>query len=279
MPVTIRGRTRKAVVVRATQPNAGVRVWYQKQLEAIIGEMHLDISLQLSLAFAETPPDGITHDARKRSPQANIDRTLKDWSKKWTLKLDKMSLDISKKFAGKSFTMSQATFAKNLADAGFTIKFQPTQKALNAYKGEIAENVNLIKAVADQYKTNVQSAVWNSVRVGGKMSDLSKSLHKEYGVSVNRAALIARDQNAKATATIDKVRRLQLGLTQARWQHSSAGKEPRPTHVEFDGVLFEIETGMWDPDADGKGKGRFVQPGQLINCRCTSSAIIPGFED
>lgn len=275
----LRAKTVKPIVLRAVQPNAGVRIWYQKQLEKLLGEMHLDIALQLSLAFSETPPEGVTHDARKRSPQVNIDRTLKDWTKKWTLRIDKMSLDLSKRFAGKAYTTTQASFERSLSDAGFTIKFQPTQKALNAYKGVIAENINLIQSIPKQYATNVQSAVWNSVRVGGKMSDLSKALHKEYGVTVERAALIARDQNAKATAVIDKTRRLQLGLTEARWQHSSAGKTFRKTHVDADGELFDISKGMWDPDADGKGKGRFVQPGELINCRCTSSAVIPGFED
>jgi uncharacterized protein with gpF-like domain len=61
-----------------------------------------------------------------------------------------------------------------------------------------------------------------------------------------------------------------LGITQAIWQHSHAGKKPRPSHVKADGKTFDIEKGMY---LDGK----WVQPAEEYNCRCTSRAIIEGF--
>jgi SPP1 gp7 family putative phage head morphogenesis protein len=264
--------TRKPVVVSATSPNAGVRSWYQRQIDDLLGAMHLDICARLGEALNETPIEGLAADAK--SPVSNIDRVLKAWSKKWTLRFDKLSLDLSRRFAAKSFSATQASMEAALKRAGFTIKFQPTKHALEAYKSVIAENINLIRSISEEYHRDVQTAVWTSVRAGGKMSTLSKNLHKTYGVSVKRAALIARDQNAKATATIENTRRQQLGIKQAIWQHSSAGKEPRPTHVAMNGKMYDLNKGMWDSD-----EKEFVLPGQLINCRCTSRAIIPGFED
>lgn len=264
-------------VVDPTWPNAGVRAWYFKQLEDELGQAHLDLATELQLAFLETPPRLIAADAK--SPITNIDRVLNKWGKKWTLKFDKLSLDLSKKFARKNFHVTETQMQEAFRRAGFTVKFQPTKAGLEAYKAVVAENVNLIKNLPESYITGIKSAVWTSVRAGGDMAALSQKLHKNYEISVKRAALISRDQNAKATAVIENTRRQELGIKKAIWQHSAAGKEPRPTHVEMDGKEFELSKGMYDPDANGPGKGEWIWPGQLINCRCTSRSIIPGFED
>jgi SPP1 gp7 family putative phage head morphogenesis protein len=268
----IDAKTNKRIVVEPTWPNSGVRIWYQKALETLIGEAHLDISLQLGLALLETPPTLIAADAK--SPVSNIDKTLKAWSKKWTLKFNGLSLDLSRKFVAKNFRYAETSMKAAFKKAGFTVAFKPGRPAMEAYRKVIAENVNLIKSIPQQYLTDVQSSVWSSVSAGGNMGTLSRKLHKNYEVTVKRAALIARDQNAKATATIENARRQQLGIKKAIWQHSAGGKEPRPSHVAMNGKEFDLSKGMYDPD-----EKEWIFPGQLINCRCTSRSIIPGFED
>lgn len=289
-------------IVRPIFPNAGVRAWYERQLVDLLTQSHLDIALVLSLALHETPPKLLAADAwmvkhnpghggmfsmpehwyidpvylaqDAKSPIINIDRTLKTWANKWTLKFDKLSLDLSKKFATKAFGVTETAIKAAFKASGFTVKFQPTRAGLEAYRAVVAENVNLIKSIPQEYLTDVQSSVWTSVKSGGNMGTLSRKLHKNYEVSVKRAALIARDQNAKATAVIENTRRQQLGIKTAVWQHSSGGKEPRPAHVAMNGKTFALSKGMWDED-----EGEWIFPGQLINCRCTSRAVIPGFED
>jgi hypothetical protein len=71
---------------------------------------------------------------------------------------------------------------------------------------------------------------------------------------------------------MENVRRLELGLTEAIWMHSGAGRSPRPSHVAFSGKRFKLATGAF---LDGK----WVWPGSEPDCLCTSRAIIPGFED
>ena len=88
--------------------------------------------------------------------------------------------------------------------------------------------------------------------------------------SERRAAFIARDQTNKAKAAIEKARWQELGITEAIWMHSHAGKEPRPSHVAANGKRLNVNKGMY---LDGK----WVQPGEEINCRCTSRAVIKGF--
>jgi SPP1 gp7 family putative phage head morphogenesis protein len=271
--------TRRVRTTRATQPNAGVKHWYQQRLDELIAGMYLDLTLQLGLVFtresAKIEPK-VTSKTRIASDAgiSAVDKTMKTWARKWTLKFDKLSLDLSKRFARRAFGVTEASVKDAFKAAGFTVKFKPTRAGLEAYKAVVSENVNLIKSIPQEFLTNVQSSVWSSVRVGGDMGVLSRKLRANYDVTTKRAALIARDQNAKATAVIENTRRQELGITQAIWQHSAGGKEPRPTHVEMDGKLFDLKRGMWDSDEEA-----YVFPGQLINCRCTSRAVIPGFED
>lgn len=215
----------------------------------------------------------------RATPVVNLDLTMKRWAKKWTLKFDKLATTVSKRFAARNFQATESAMTGALKKSGFTVAFKPTLASMNAYRAVVAENVGLIKNLPSQYVTNVQSAVWTSVNKGADMAALSQKLRENFDITAKRAALIAVDQNNKAKAVIENTRRQQLGIKKAIWQHSSAGKEPRPTHVEMEGVEFDLSKGMFDPDANGKGKGEWIWPGQLINCRCTSRAIIPGLDN
>lgn len=210
------------------------------------------------------------------SSTKKIDAALKLWGKKWLGKFDKLSVVVSKKFATRAFSATDVSLKAALRDAGFTVAFKSTPKALESYKLVVAENVGLIRNLHASLYNKIQQDTWASVRAGADMATLSERLHKSYGIEKKRAALIARDQNAKAKAVLETTRRQELGLRRAIWQHSSGGKEPRPLHVKWgrEGAVFDLDKGMYDSD-----EGEWIFPGQLINCRCTSRAIIPGFDD
>lgn len=211
------------------------------------------------------------HDAA--NPSLLLRAALRKWGGLWVSKFDRLSLDLGAAFARKSFTITQTQMRAALKDAGFTVKFDPTPASRAAYQAVIAEQVNLIKSIPAEYLKAVESNVWSSVMKGGDMHALSTELKKSYGVTRDRAATIARDQNNKAKAIIEKTRRQELGITHAIWQHSAGGKTPRATHVALSGKAYPLSQGAWDSDASA-----YVLPGELINCRCTSRAIIPAFE-
>ena len=133
----------------------------------------------------------------------------------------------------------------------------------------IGEQVGLIRSIAEQHLGNVQRLVMESVSRGRDLHYLSVELRKRYGITKRRAALIARDQNNKATATLQSARQLEMGITHGIWRHSHAGKEPRPSHVKADGEKFDLRKGMF---LDGK----WTLPGHEINCRCWYSPILTG---
>lgn len=225
----------------------------------------------------EGPPILVTQLAMDAPPSVTkVDRALKKWGDKWQSKFEKLSRDVSKRFATRSFGSTDVALKAALKNAGFTVSFKPTKRSLESYKLVVADNVGLIRNLQQSLYNKIQQDTWASVRAGGNMAALSEKLHKSYGIEAKRAALIARDQNNKAKATLESARRQELGLKRAIWQHSSGGKEPRPVHVAWgrEGKEFDLDKGLYDPD-----EGQWVLPGTLINCRCTSRAVIPGFDD
>ena len=159
-----------------------------------------------------------------------------------------------------------------LKDAGFAVEWKLTPAANEVMQATIGEQIGLIRSIAQQHLTAVEGLVMRSVTTGRDLKQLTDDLQHQFGVTRRRAALIARDQNNKATATITRVRQQELGITHAVWVHSHGGKEPRPSHLKAgkEGVVYEIAEGWLDPDV-----GERIWPGTLINCRCVCKPIMP----
>lgn len=202
-----------------------------------------------------------------------LQAALAKWGSQIIKRFDNMAEKIADDFAKRNQFATQTAMMSQLKKAGFTVAFKPTQKSLEAFRAAVAENVALIKSIPRKAHEQVEAKVWNAVRQGSDLHKLSNDLAKTHKVTIDRAALIARDQNAKGKATIERVRQMELGITRAIWMHSHAGKEPRPTHVAMNEKPYDLAKGMWDAD-----EGEWVHPGQLINCRCTNRPIIEGFE-
>ena len=263
-----RRKTRTAPPVWAS---AAIEAWYRDKLQACLTEMNKSLTLHIRAAWREADPSiGFGSDA---SPSVTLRRALTKWGGLWTQKLNDLSKDVSKKFADKNYRYTDTAMKAAFAKAGFAVAFKPTIASVEAYRTVAAQQVNLIKSIPAQYLKDVQTEVWQTVMRGGDMASLSVGLQQKYGLAFKRAALIARDQTHKAKAIMENVRRQELGFTEAIWMHSHAGKEPRPTHVKMDGKPFKLSEGMWDED-----EGKNVWPGELINCRCASRVILPGFD-
>jgi SPP1 gp7 family putative phage head morphogenesis protein len=212
-------------------------------------------------------------DAKRLEPSELLRRALERWGGLWVRKLDRLSLDLATSFASKAFRATESAMKQSFKKAGFTVAFKPTKGSKQAFAAVLQENVGLIKSIPQQYLKDVESQVWQAVMRGSDLRTLTDNIQQKYGVAHRRAAFIARDQNAKAKATIENTRRLELGIEEAVWMHSAAGKEPRPTHVAMDGKTYKLKEGMYD-----SAEGEYILPGQLINCRCVSKAVIEGFE-
>ena len=256
------------VTLRPLRANAGIEAAYRKALQDLIRDMATSMLLHVRAAYRRHDPRiGFASDAADGS--VLLRRALKKWGSEWRAKLDAASNAIARAFAHKAKRNLDQMFKKRLSDAGFTVNFQVTPGMTSAYRAVIAENVSLIRSIAPQFLKAVETSVWDSVMRGSKLSALTASIEHNYHLAHQRAAFIARDQNNKARAVMEEARRKELGIRAAIWQHSHAGKQPRPTHVAMNGKRYEIEKGMWDSAID-----KFTWPGMEPNCRCTSRAVI-----
>lgn len=228
-------------------------------------ELHNSTLYRLRAEYRQT---GLAQDA---SPAIMMRDAMRKLSRRWRKKFDVLAGKLAERFASDVMKNSDASLSTALQQAGFTVPFKMTAEMNNALQATITENVNLIRSIPQQYLTQVETLVMQSVSRGRDLGTLTKELQQRYGVTRRRAAFIALDQNNKATSAMQSARQRALGIRRGRWRHSHAGKEPRISHVKADGKEFDLDKGMFID-------GEWIMPGQKIRCRCGWEAILPGLE-
>jgi SPP1 gp7 family putative phage head morphogenesis protein len=257
----------RGIVLPAIRPNAGLRVRYAGLLDGLVGEMHADVTKAILTAYAAEAPG-----AQDATPASILQGVMRRLGRRWSARFDTASQELARYFAMNAKDRADGAFEAILRKAGFTVPFRITPAIRDALEAAVAENVTLIKSIGSEYLTQVEGHVMRSVTAGHDMHQLATNLEAQYGVTKRRAALIARDQNSKATATIARERQIELGL-KAIWRHSAGGKKPRPSHVANNGKVYDPKVGWYDPDAKER-----VWPGSLVNCRCVSNPYLPYLE-
>lgn len=257
--------------LRAVFPNAGLSALYRKRILTLVDEMNASVEYWLRACYRAHPPR-VAKLAQDATPAELLRRAVRALAKRWQSRFDEMAPRLAEYFATAASERSRRQLKTILKDGGITVRMQVTPAQRDVLQASIAENVALIKSIPSQHFTAIEGMVMRSVSAGRDLQQLTKDLQKQFGVTRKRAAFIARDQNAKATAAFTRTRQMELGIKRAMWLHSHAGKQPRPTHVAMDGKTYDVNRGMWDKD-----EGAWVFPGQLISCRCVSRTIVPGF--
>ncbi len=258
---------KKPKVLRPVLPDAGLEVEYRKKIRAWMQLMHDSVSHWITASYRKNEPI-IAQDA---VPAKELQKAVKKLVKRWKKNFNEAAPLLAKWFATKAYKRSSKRLQKILKDSGISVQFKMTKAQRDIFHATVNQNVSLIKSIPSQYLTQVEGLVMRSVQVGGDLSTLTHQLEKHFGVTNKRAALIARDQNVKTTSALNRARQLELGIDEAIWVHSHAGK-PRPTHLKMDGQRYNIKKGMWDSHEKA-----WIQTGQLINCKCFNRPVIKGF--
>jgi SPP1 gp7 family putative phage head morphogenesis protein len=255
-------------VLRGVRPNAGIEAAYRKKLVALITEMDNSVQYRLRAAYRANEPVM----AQDRTPADELRDAIQKLARRWQKNFDDAAPVLAEYFSKSVAERSSGALMAILKKAGFTVKFKMTPAMRDIMRATIGQQVSLIKSIPSRYFTNIEGLVMRAVQTGGDLGQLTKDLQEQFGVTRRRAAFIARDQNNKATASMTRARQDELGITQAIWVHSGAGKHPRPTHVAMNGKKYDVNKGMWDPAIK-----KWIYPGEEINCRCISRSVIPGF--
>lgn len=257
-------------VVRAVHANQGLRQRYQSQMLALIDEMNASILYWLQAQYRDTPP-ALAMDA---TPSKKMIAKFRALAKKWTKRFEEAAPKIAEAYLKGSFQATNSAMRMALKDAGISVKFKMSRPMRDALNASLEENVGLIKSIPQRYLGQVEGIVTRSYATGRDLETMVKALHKLYPKAAGSAELIARDQSNKLNSVVENARRLEIGITQAKWMHSGGGKHPRKEHVKATGRIYNIREGC--PIKNEKGELEYIQPGQKINCRCVSRSIIPG---
>jgi SPP1 gp7 family putative phage head morphogenesis protein len=255
-------------VLTPVRPNAGIEAAYRGKLQALIAEMDKSVVYWLRAAYRANEPVM----AQDRTPADELRDAIRKLAKRWQKNFDEAAPALAEYFGQAVAERSSGALMAILRKAGFTVKFMMTPAMRDIMAATVGQQVSLIKSIPSQYFTNIEGLVMRSVQSGRDLGQLTKDLQEQFGITRRRAAFIARDQNNKATASMTRARQDELGLNEAIWVHSGAGKHPRPTHVAMHGKKYDVNKGMWDPAVK-----RWIFPGEEINCRCFSRSIILGF--
>lgn len=212
-----------------------------------------------------------SYNNEERSPKL-IAHSLNMLENRWQTVFDNLASDLAPKFARQVERTITAQIRRTLEAGNIpTFPFVMTLEMQNILDLTIEENVNLIKSIPQKYFTQVKSIVYEGIARGGDLHYMTNELVKQTGITQRRAALIARDQNNKATTQMATARYKSVGIEEGVWSHSGGGSKPRPKHIAANGKRFKLSKGL--PIGD---KGQNVLPGQEINCLPGNSLIQSG---
>lgn len=127
----------------------------------------------------------------------------------------------------------------------------------------LVRNTALIRDVSDQLRGRVADIVFRNIPLRTPARDVAREISEATGLSKKRALRIAIDQTQKISASLDRERMLQVGITSFEWQHSGKA-HPRPEHVARDRQVFrwDSEVALTDP------------PGFAPFCGCKARGVI-----
>lgn len=269
--------TPKPKILPPIHPNRGLALRYARALESLTREMAKSVQWWVTAKYRDCPPrmaDAIEQAQDGAPPAQRMKAMMQKLGTRWIDRFNAAAHALAKFHLQAMFRGTDSAFQAALRDAGWAVKFQMTPTVNDAFQASLAENVGLIKTIPQEYLSQVEGIVMRGYAAGRDIMTMVEELKALYPKNAERARLIATDQCNKANSVVNQARQLELGITEAIWMHSHAGREPRPDHVAADGKKFKVAEGMKFP-----GQTQGIQPGWLINCRCTSRSILPYMTD
>lgn len=275
-----RTRRRKPIAEgRQLIPNAGLEEWYRKELDRQIREMVADYKKELGYAFRKKPV--VKYYAEDASPTSIMTRSLRRLRTKWEDVFERFSKRTAENFAAKGDDYSKFSSKHSLKSLGLDNPKDPKASIISeAVKASIQENVALIKNIQQDFAQDIEGNVYRSLASNDPEQGTNfvmKELIERGEMTKRRAHTIARDQNSKLYANLNKARMEANGVEKFEWVHSSAGKVPRQSHIErqYQDVGYGLGIFRFDsPELYQGPKNDRGIPGESINCRCRARPVL-----
>ena len=150
----------------------------------------------------------------------------------------------------------------------------PAQATLNL----LTQRENLISGVPDEIFDDIMKEIDEGLSQGESVDQLAHRISATFDeIMDQRAELIAQTETAAAYGFASNAAATQAGVQFKQWIHSGLPKEPRPDHLDIDGLIVPMDEPypvgdpplMYPHDPDGSAE-------DVINCGCIS---IPATEE
>jgi len=135
------------------------------------------------------------------------------------------------------------------------------RKAISAF---VRKNVELIKSIDEEYFDRVARKITDAYLDGASGDSMAKILKKEFGTSMEKSIVIARDQSSKLNNLLSRQQMTYAGASHYKWITSSDSRV-RPSHKANARLIFSWS----DPPKTG-------HPGHDVQCRCVAIAVFDG---
>jgi SPP1 gp7 family putative phage head morphogenesis protein len=170
-----------------------------------------------------------------------------------------VQLRIATRMAKGVESFNRRKFVKEINDSiGLSLRGIITKEGVQVQvEDAVAENIDLIKSIPEQYHDKLRSTIQNGISRGDDFFSLKKTITDLGQSTINRAKFIARDQVAKLNAVVTEARQTKLGITSYFWR-TAMDERVRDSHAEKEGDRFD-----WASPPPDTG-----HPGQDFQCRC-----------
>lgn len=254
-------------------PSYAIQVWYKKQLREMTKAMLAD--------YKSVIDKELKTDAAKRFYATDevftdsFNFVVKSLQQRWSNIFEGFAAKLAPEYVDKVDTAATSATLHSLSVAGLKAPVANYNASVaNTLKASVDYNhtliTNLSKEVHEQVYTGVMLSLTSPNPEEQGMSGIQQALAKAGIESEKRVDLIVRDQTSKIYSALSDARMEQNGVDEFEWLHSSAGKVPRHTHVEKDGLIFKLnDPRLWEGPKADQGP-----PGWAINCRCRKVPII-----
>lgn len=229
-------------------------------------------SLTYRLLSKDLPPDvmqasqvSAAHFAQKVS---DLDEKLGLLAKKATSK----AVSFSDLFDKTLFRVDKE-FRTNVK--GLALVPQLTDAEAQLISKEWATNLNKhVKTFVDEQVLELRRNVQKAVEAGDRYGSLVGEIRKSYGVSLNKAKFLGRQETKLMTSKYQEARYTEAGVEEYRWKcvAGSAAHPVRPSHKRLDNTIQRwdrppVTTAPDEPE-------RHNNPGEDYGCRCFPIPIV-----
>lgn len=159
---------------------------------------------------------------------------------------------------------------------GITIAPELTNDEIQRLSKEWAWNLKLfVRDFSEEHIADLREKVQKSVYAGNRRDFLAAQIQKSFGVSVNKAKFLARQETNLLMAKFKQVRYQSAGVNDYKWVcvNGSPAHPVRPDHKALGDRSKKGETFKWT-SPPLKTKSGPKNPGEDYNCRCTAVPVV-----